>query len=76
MSVNVSFSLSDNRDLIRQAAKEQIITALEAVGIQSEGDIKDYTGNTDIAEIAGGFQIRKPPAIFRYGSDIRIRRKR
>ena len=41
MSVNVSFSLSDNRDLIRQAAKEQIITALEAVGIQAEGDVKD-----------------------------------
>lgn len=35
------FKLTVNSDLLKNALREQIITALEAVGIQAEGDVKD-----------------------------------
>ena len=41
MDINFNYSFTDNSDLIINAAKEQILTALEAVGIQAEGDVKD-----------------------------------
>ena len=41
MGINFNYSFTDNSDLIINAAKEQILTALEAVGIQAEGDVKD-----------------------------------
>ena len=41
MGINFNYSFNDNSDIIIKAAKEQILTALEAVGIQAEGDVKD-----------------------------------
>lgn len=40
MSIGWEYSLVDNSDLVKSAAQEQILQALEAVGIQAEGDIK------------------------------------
>ena len=41
MGINFNYSFNNNSDLIINAVKEQILTALEAVGIQAEGDVKD-----------------------------------
>ena len=41
MGINFNYSFNDNSDIIIKAAKEQILTALEAVGIQAEGDVKE-----------------------------------
>lgn len=38
--VGFSFSLTDNSDLVKKACREQILQALEAVGIQAENDVK------------------------------------
>lgn len=40
MSKGLEIHVVDNSDLIKDAAAEQIRTALEAVGIQAEGDVK------------------------------------
>lgn len=40
VDVGFEFTLVDNSDLIKKACREQIIKALEAVGIQAESDIK------------------------------------
>lgn len=41
MSKGLEIHVVDNSDLIKNAAAEQIRAALEAVGIQAEGDVKD-----------------------------------
>ena len=41
MSRGVEIRVVDNSDLVKNAAAEQICAALEAVGIQAEGDVKD-----------------------------------
>lgn len=38
--IGFEFTLVDNSDLVKKACREQIIKALEAVGIQAESDIK------------------------------------
>lgn len=40
MAIGWEYKLFDNSDLIKDAVQEQIIKALEAVGIQAESDIK------------------------------------
>lgn len=40
MSIDFNFELTDNSDLVKSAVQEQILQALEAVGIQAESDIK------------------------------------
>ncbi len=40
MNINFDFNLTDNSELIKNAVQEQIIKALEVVGIQAEGDVK------------------------------------
>lgn len=40
MSIGWEYSLVDNSDLVEKACKEQVIKALEMVGIQAEGDVK------------------------------------
>lgn len=40
MAIDWEYSLVDNSDLVKKACHEQIIKALEMVGIQAEGDIK------------------------------------
>lgn len=46
------FKLTVNSDLVKNALREQIITALEAVGIQAEGDVKDKI--TDLEAVDTG----------------------
>lgn len=41
MSKGFEFRIDDNRELVKKACREQIRAALEAVGIQAEGDVKD-----------------------------------
>lgn len=40
MSIGWEYSLVDNSDLVKKACEEQIIKALEMVGIQAESDVK------------------------------------
>lgn len=40
MAIDWEYSLVDNSDLVKNAVREQILQALEAVGIQAESDIK------------------------------------
>lgn len=40
MAIDWEYSLVDNSDLVKGAVQEQILQALEAVGIQAESDIK------------------------------------
>lgn len=42
--VGFSFTLTDNSDLVKKACREQILQALEAVGIQAENDVKQSMG--------------------------------
>lgn len=44
--IGFEFTLVDNSDLIKKACREQIIKALEAVGIQAESDIKAAMSDT------------------------------
>lgn len=60
MSKGFEFRIDDNRELVKNACREKILRALEAVGIQAEGDVKDAmtevwaeTG-TDIVDIGLG----------------------
>lgn len=41
----IEVKIINNRNLVQNALREQIITALEAVGIQAEGDVKDEVEN-------------------------------
>ena len=41
MSKGFEFRIYDNRELVKNACREKILRALEAVGIQAEGDVKD-----------------------------------
>lgn len=41
MSKGFEFRIDDNRELVKNACREKILRALEAVGIQAEGDVKD-----------------------------------
>ena len=41
----IEVKIINNKDLVKNALKEQIIAALEAVGIQAEGDVKDEVEN-------------------------------
>ena len=43
--MGIEVKIINNKDLVRNALREQIITALEAVGIQAEGDVKDEVEN-------------------------------
>ena len=38
--VGFSFTLTDNSDLVKKACREQILQALEALGIQAGSDVK------------------------------------
>lgn len=41
MSLEMDFEITaDNTDKIKEAAREQLLAALEAVGLQAEGDVK------------------------------------
>lgn len=40
MAFNFDFTVTDNSDLVKNAAQEKILQALEALGIQAEGDVK------------------------------------
>lgn len=40
MSKGFEFRIYDNRELVKNACREKILRALEAVGIQAEGDVK------------------------------------
>lgn len=40
MAFNFDFTVTDNSDLVKNAAQEKILQAIEAVGIQAEGDVK------------------------------------
>lgn len=40
MSFNFDFTVTDNSDLVKNAAQEKILQALEALGIQAESDVK------------------------------------
>lgn len=40
MEIGWEYTLVDNSDLVKNAAQEKIIQALEALGIQAEGDVK------------------------------------
>lgn len=44
--IGFEFTLVDNSDLVKKACREQIIKALEAVGIQAESDIKAAMSET------------------------------
>ena len=44
------FSLTDNSSEIKRAKKRQIAAALEAVGIQAEGDVKGYITSKKIVD--------------------------
>lgn len=46
MSIGWEYSLVDNSELVEKACKEQILQALEAVGIQAESDIKNSMNET------------------------------
>lgn len=41
MSKGFEFRIDDNRELVKNACREKILRALEAVGIQAEGDVND-----------------------------------
>lgn len=60
MSKGFEFHIDDNRELVKKACREGILRALEAVGIQAEGDVKaamtevwEETG-TDIVDTGRG----------------------
>lgn len=40
MAFNFNFTVTDNSDLVKNAVQEKILQALEALGIQAEGDVK------------------------------------
>lgn len=44
MAIGWEYSLVDNSDLVEKACEEQVIKALEMVGIQAEGDVKISRG--------------------------------
>ncbi len=60
MSKGFEFRIDDNRELVKTACREGILRALEAAGIQAEGDVKaamtevwEETG-TDIVDTGRG----------------------
>ena len=46
----IEVKIINNRNLVQNALREQIITALEAVGIQAEGDVKDEVENLRVVD--------------------------
>ena len=44
------FTLEDNREEVKQALEEAIYTALEAVGMQAEGDVKKTIRDENIVD--------------------------
>lgn len=40
MGINFDFTVTDNSDLVKNAAQEKILQALETLGMQTEGDVK------------------------------------